>query len=36
VFDEQQLNKMIALARQAVQSLIAKQQAVLTKLTLRQ
>jgi hypothetical protein len=36
VFDEQQLGKMIGLARQGVQSLIAKQQAVLSKLTLRQ
>ncbi len=36
VFDEQQLAKMIALARQGVQSLIAKQQAILGTLTLRQ
>jgi ribonuclease PH len=36
VYDEQQLNKMLAFARQGVQSLIAKQQAVLSKLTLRQ
>jgi ribonuclease PH len=36
VFDEQQLNKMIALARQGVQSLISKQQAILGMLTLRQ
>ena len=36
VFDEHQLNKMLAFARQGVQSLIAKQQAVLSKLTLRQ
>jgi ribonuclease PH len=36
VFDEQQLGKMIALARQGVQSLIAKQQAILGTLTLRQ
>jgi ribonuclease PH len=36
VFDEAQLNKMTALASQGVQSLIAKQQAVLRKLTLRQ
>jgi ribonuclease PH len=36
VFDEEQLGKMIALASQGVQSLIAKQQAVLGTLTLRQ
>jgi len=36
VFDEQQLAKMIALAGQGVQSLIAKQQAILSRLTLRQ
>jgi ribonuclease PH len=36
VFDEQHLNKMLAFARQGVQSLIAKQQAVLSGLTLRQ
>jgi ribonuclease PH len=36
VFDEPQLNKMIALASQGVQSLIAKQQAILGTLTLRQ
>src|SRR5881227_858532 len=36
VFDEQQLGKMIALARAGVQQLIAKQQAVLGTLTLRQ
>ncbi len=36
VFDEQQLAKMISLAGQGVQALIAKQQAVLSKLTLRQ
>ena len=36
VFDDQQLAKMIAYARQGVQSLIAKQQAVLKKLTLHQ
>ena len=36
VFDEQQLNKMLGLARQGVQSLIAKQQAILHQLTLRQ
>ena len=36
VFDDQQLAKMIAFASQGVQSLIAKQQAVLKALTLRQ
>ena len=36
VFDEQQLQKMTALAKQGVQSLIAKQQAILGRLTLRQ
>ena len=36
VFDENQLGKMIGLARQGVQSLIAKQQAILGMLTLRQ
>src|SRR6266853_1536280 len=36
VFEEQQLGKMIALARQGVQSLISKQQAILSTLTLRQ
>src|SRR5436853_2963887 len=36
VFDEQQLAKMLSLAGQGVQSLIAKQQAVLSALTLRQ
>jgi ribonuclease PH len=36
VFDDQQLAKMIAYARQGVQSLIAKQQAVLKTLALRQ
>jgi ribonuclease PH len=36
VFDEHQLNKMLAFARQGVQSLIARQQAVLSGLTLRQ
>jgi hypothetical protein len=36
VFDDQQLGKMIALARQGVQSLIAKQQAILGTLTLLQ
>ena len=36
VFDEQQLASMISLAGQGVQSLIAKQQAILGMLTLRQ
>src|SRR6184192_169203 len=36
VFDEQQLGKMIALARAGVQQLIAKQQAILGVLKLRQ
>src|SRR5438552_7898755 len=36
VFDENQLAKMMGLARQGVQSLIAKQQAILGMLTLRQ
>src|SRR5437868_10467387 len=36
VFDENQLAKMLSFARQGVQSLIAKQQAVLSALTLRQ
>jgi ribonuclease PH len=36
VFDEEQLGKMVALARQGVQALIAKQRAVLGNLTLRQ
>ena len=36
VFDDQQLAKMIAYARQGVQSLIAKQQAFLKALTVRQ
>jgi ribonuclease PH len=36
VFDEQQLDKMLATARDGVQSLIAKQQAILGVLTLRQ
>jgi ribonuclease PH len=36
VFDEAQLGKMVALASQGVQSLIAKQQAILGTLTLRQ
>src|SRR2546425_7308335 len=36
VFDEHQLDKMIAFARQGVQALIAKQQAILGMLTLRQ
>jgi len=35
-FDEQQLARMIAMAGQGVQSLIAKQQAILKRLTLRQ
>jgi ribonuclease PH len=36
VFDEGQLGRMLALAKQGVQQLIAKQQAVLGALTLRQ
>jgi ribonuclease PH len=36
VFDDQQLAKMLSLARHGVQHLIAKQQAVLSALTLRQ
>jgi ribonuclease PH len=36
VFDENQLTKMIALASHGIQSLIAKQQAILGMLTLRQ
>jgi ribonuclease PH len=36
VFDDMQFAKMLGLARQGVQSLIAKQQAVLSRLTLRQ
>src|SRR5438445_1859049 len=36
VFEEQELGKMIALARMGVQQLIAKQQAILGMLTLRQ
>jgi ribonuclease PH len=36
VFDDAQLGKMIGLARQGIQSLIAKQQALLATLTLRQ
>src|SRR6266568_5066130 len=36
VFEEQQLGKMIGLARMGVQQLIAKQQAILGMLTLRQ
>ena len=36
VFDDQQLSKMLALAKGGVQQLIAKQQAVLNALTLRQ
>jgi len=35
IFDEAQLQKMLAQARQGVQQLIAKQQAVLTAITLR-
>jgi ribonuclease PH len=35
-FDEVQFAKMMAYARQGVQSLIAKQQAVLSGITLRQ
>ncbi len=34
VFDDQQLEKMLAMARQGVEQLIAKQRAVLSKLTL--
>jgi ribonuclease PH len=36
VFDEQQLSRMLAFARKGVEALIAKQQAVLSALTLRQ
>jgi ribonuclease PH len=36
VFDEQQLSQMLAFARKGVETLIAKQQAVLSTLTLRQ
>jgi ribonuclease PH len=36
VFDDVQFAKMLGLARQGVQALIAKQQAVLSRLTLRQ
>ncbi|MBV8051106.1 MAG: ribonuclease PH, partial [Acidobacteriaceae bacterium] len=36
VFDEQQLDRMILLARDGVQALIAKQQAILGMLSLRQ
>jgi hypothetical protein len=36
VFDDAQLAKMISLARQGIQSLIAKQQSVLGTLALRQ
>jgi ribonuclease PH len=36
VFDDMQFAKMLGLARQGVQALIAKQQAVLSRLTLRQ
>jgi ribonuclease PH len=35
-FDDQQLAKMITFAKQGVQALVAKQQAVLSALTLRQ
>src|SRR5581483_9290982 len=35
-FDDQQLSRMMGLAREGVQSLIAKQQAILGQLTLRQ
>ena len=35
-FDDQQLSQMLAFARKGVEALIAKQQAVLSKLTLRQ
>ena len=36
VFDDQQLARMIQMASDGVQSLIAKQQAILGNLTLRQ
>jgi ribonuclease PH len=36
LFDDQQLDRMLSLARQGVQSLISKQQAILGRLTLRQ
>jgi ribonuclease PH len=36
VFDEAQFSKMMTFARQGVQALIAKQQAVLSGITLRQ
>jgi ribonuclease PH len=36
IFDDEQLTRMIALARQGVQSLIAQQRIILSKLTLRQ
>jgi ribonuclease PH len=36
VFDDQQLAKMIAMAKQGVEQLIAQQQAVLSTLALRQ
>jgi ribonuclease PH len=36
VFDDHQLAKMVAYAKQGVQALIVKQQAVLSALTLRQ
>ena len=35
-FDDRQFNEMLALARKGVDALIAKQQAVLSTLTLRQ
>jgi ribonuclease PH len=36
IFDDEQLTRMIALARQGVQALIAQQRIILSKLTLRQ
>jgi ribonuclease PH len=36
VFDDQQMERMMSLARDGVQALIAKQQAILGMLTLRQ
>jgi ribonuclease PH len=36
VFDEQQLGHMVVLARAGIDSLISKQQAILSQLTLRQ
>jgi ribonuclease PH len=36
VFDDVQLAKMMSMARQGIQSLIARQQALLGKLALRQ